>query len=148
MHLQASWLPLQHAQLIKAPIWQEITQEYTGATSVLQSNSWPKINSEWAEQQSLDRAKGRQDSHADMLAKVNERNRKANLEAVRKAELMEAERKRRERRAAMAGTGTPVPSDPSARLKVTPRTFIATPNATRCVLVLLDPFFGFLLWAG
>ncbi|PPQ76853.1 hypothetical protein CVT26_002304 [Gymnopilus dilepis] len=84
-----------------------------------------------AEQQSLDRAKGRQDSHADMLAKVNERNRKANLEAVRKAELMEAERKRRERRAAMAGNGTPVPSDPSARLKVTPRTFIATPNATR-----------------
>ncbi|KAF8909629.1 hypothetical protein CPB84DRAFT_1765028 [Gymnopilus junonius] len=72
----------------------------------------------------------RQDTHADMLAKVNERNRKANIEAVRKAELMESERKRRERRLGQSG-GTPTPIDPSARLKVTPRTFIPTPTATR-----------------
>src|SRR4051794_24918698 len=36
----------------------------------------------------------------DMLAQVNERNRKANAETVRKAELLESERKRRERRLA------------------------------------------------
>ncbi|KAI0046812.1 plus-3-domain-containing protein [Auriscalpium vulgare] len=63
------------------------------------------------------------------LAKVNERNRKANLEAVRKAELQEMERKRRERRLAAQG-GTPV-IDPSARLKITPRLFASrsgTPN--------------------
>src|SRR5882762_9865346 len=53
----------------------------------------------------------------DLMAKVNERNRKANLEAVRRAELQEAERRRRERKLAARSGGTPVPSDPSARLK-------------------------------
>ncbi|KAF9238923.1 hypothetical protein BU15DRAFT_88171 [Melanogaster broomeanus] len=70
-------------------------------------------------------------SLADKLAKVNERNRKANAEAVRKAELMEAERKRRERKLAAAGGSTSLtPSDPSARLKTRPRTFNATSRAT------------------
>ncbi|KAA1472016.1 plus-3-domain-containing protein [Dentipellis sp. KUC8613] len=64
----------------------------------------------------------------DMLAKVNERNRKANLEAVRKAELAEVERKRRERKLAASGTGTPIPSDPSARLKTVPRLFASRPG--------------------
>ena len=64
------------------------------------------------------------ESLADKLAKVNERNRKANLEAVRKAELLEIERKRRERKLANAGaSGVTTPSDPSARLKTIPRTF-------------------------
>ena len=53
-----------------------------------------------------------------LLARVNERNRKANLEAVRRAELQEAERKRRERR-----LGTPTVFDPSARLRTVPRMF-------------------------
>ncbi|TFK52972.1 plus-3-domain-containing protein [Heliocybe sulcata] len=47
----------------------------------------------------------------DILAKVNERNRKANMDAVRKAEIAEAERKRRERKLALqskSGTSTPV----------------------------------------
>ncbi|TFY72575.1 hypothetical protein EVG20_g443 [Dentipellis fragilis] len=70
----------------------------------------------------------------DMLAKVNERNRKANVEAVRKAELAEVERKRRERRLAASGTGTPVPSDPSARLKTVPRLF-----TSRLVYLILRP---------
>jgi RNA polymerase-associated protein RTF1 len=66
----------------------------------------------------------RQEGVTDMLAKVNERNRKANLEAVRKAELMETERKRRERKlAAQGGSGNLTPSDPSARLKTLPRLF-------------------------
>jgi len=65
------------------------------------------------------------DSGADLLAKVNERNRKANVEAVRRAELAESERKRRERRLHTRNGGTPTPSDPSARLKTLPRTFNA-----------------------
>lgn len=70
---------------------------------------------------------------ADLLARVNERNRKANMESVRKAELQEAERKRRERKLAQSG-GTSAPIDPSARLKITPRTFNAnTPTGTRFV---------------
>lgn len=65
-----------------------------------------------------------EESLADKLAKVNERNRKANLEIVRKAELHEAERRRRERKLAKAGnSGVATPSDPSARLKTIPRTF-------------------------
>jgi RNA polymerase-associated protein RTF1 len=63
----------------------------------------------------------------DMLTKVNERNRKANVEAVRQAELREAERKRRERKLALqggSGAGTPGGLvDPSARLKTVPRLF-------------------------
>ncbi|KAF8266895.1 hypothetical protein EI94DRAFT_1802384 [Lactarius quietus] len=61
-----------------------------------------------------------------LLAKVNERNRKANLEAIRRAELQEAERKRRDRR-----LGTPTALDPSARLRTVPRLFASrstTPN--------------------
>jgi RNA polymerase-associated protein RTF1 len=70
----------------------------------------------------------------DMLAKVNERNRKANIEAVRLAELREAERKRKERKlAAQSGGGanTPRPAvqDPSARLKTVPRvSYTASPR--------------------
>lgn len=46
----------------------------------------------------------------DRLAQVNERNRKANLEAVRKAELAEAERKRMRRKIeGISRTGTPDP---------------------------------------
>jgi RNA polymerase-associated protein RTF1 len=73
----------------------------------------------------------------DMLAKVNERNRRANMEAVRRAELAEADRKRRERKLAAASGGTVVPVDPSARLKTVPRLFnLATPTTTRLVLYL------------
>jgi RNA polymerase-associated protein RTF1 len=65
------------------------------------------------------------DSGADLLTKVNERNRKANVEAVRRAELAETERKRRERKLATTKGGTPTPTDPSARLKTLPKTFNA-----------------------
>lgn len=58
------------------------------------------------------------ESSSALLAKVNERNRKANHEAIRRAELQEAERKRRERR-----LGTPTTVDPSARLRTVPRMF-------------------------
>ncbi|KAG2359874.1 hypothetical protein BDR07DRAFT_1462286 [Suillus spraguei] len=64
---------------------------------------------------------GGEESLNDKLAKVNERNRKANLEGIRKAEMLEAERKRRERK--MNASGTATPADPSARLKTVPRLF-------------------------
>ncbi|KAF9463231.1 hypothetical protein BDZ94DRAFT_1298003 [Collybia nuda] len=62
----------------------------------------------------------------DLLAKVNERNRKANMEAVRKAEIAESERKRRERKHGKLTT-----DDPSARLKTIPRLFNANTPTTR-----------------
>ncbi|KAG2095677.1 uncharacterized protein F5147DRAFT_717768 [Suillus discolor] len=64
---------------------------------------------------------GGEESLNDKLAKVNERNRKANLEGIRKAEMLESERKRRERKLNASGTATP--ADPSARLKTVPRLF-------------------------
>ena len=76
----------------------------------------------------------------DKLALVNERNRKANMEAVRKAEMAEAERKRRERKQGGQSKGTSTPVDPSARLKILPRTF--TPTTTRFFLILIINFLG------
>ncbi|KAI0315298.1 hypothetical protein OF83DRAFT_365195 [Amylostereum chailletii] len=76
-----------------------------------------------------------------ILAKVNERNRKANMEATRKAEQAESERKRRERRLAASGTATPT-LDPSARLKTLPRMFESrsgTPNVNGNGTPLLVP---------
>lgn len=70
----------------------------------------------------------------DMLAKVNERNRKANLEAVRQAEMAEAERKKKERKLLAQNGGRSTPVDPSARLKTVPRIFNST---TRLVTNLL-----------
>ncbi|EIW79650.1 plus-3-domain-containing protein [Coniophora puteana RWD-64-598 SS2] len=65
-----------------------------------------------------------EDDLAARLLKVNERNRKANMEAVRKAELLEAERKRKERKLANAnGSGVSTPVDPSARLRTIPKMF-------------------------
>jgi len=79
----------------------------------------------------------------DMLAKVNERNRRANMEAVRKAEIAEADRKRKERKLAAAAGSTLTPIDPSARLRTVPRLFnSATPSGTRLVPYLLPPLLG------
>ena len=62
-------------------------------------------------------------THADVMARVNERNRKANLDAVRRAEAEQAARKRQERRAVAAGAvaGIPMIYDVSARVKTVPR---------------------------
>lgn len=74
----------------------------------------------------------------DRLARVNERNRKANMESVRRAEMAEAERKRRERRAQQngggSGTSTPKVFDPSARLRTVPRLFETATPTSRCVV--------------
>jgi RNA polymerase-associated protein RTF1 len=79
----------------------------------------------------------REEDDTDMLAKVNERNRKANLEAVRKAEVLDAERKRRERR--LAATGAVAPHDPSARLKILPRLFNNASTPSRFVFFPSSP---------
>lgn len=52
----------------------------------------------------------KQENSSDVLAKLNERNRRLNQEQVRKAERAELERKRRERQH-RAGTATPNPAD-------------------------------------
>ncbi|KAJ3553338.1 hypothetical protein NM688_g3667 [Phlebia brevispora] len=57
----------------------------------------------------------REEPASDVIAKVNERNRKANLEAIRKAEQFEADRKRRERKLAASANGTATP--PAERLR-------------------------------
>jgi RNA polymerase-associated protein RTF1 len=85
-----------------------------------------------------------EESLADKLARVNERNRKANLEGVRKAELLEAERRRRERKLHAAGSGVATPTDPSARLRMIPRTFnntsrSVTPNANGTPVIAPQP---------
>ncbi|KAJ6481888.1 hypothetical protein C8R45DRAFT_1003367 [Mycena sanguinolenta] len=65
---------------------------------------------------------------ADRLARVNERNRKANQEAVRKAEQAATERKRLERKKGVVNGEKPF--DPSARLRTVPRLFeSATPTS-------------------
>ncbi|KAJ7173056.1 plus-3-domain-containing protein [Mycena crocata] len=69
-----------------------------------------------------------EDAPRDRLALVNERNRKANMEAVRRAEVAEAERKRRERK--NRDNNIPTVIDPSARLRTIPRLFeSATPTS-------------------
>ena len=96
-------------------------------------------------QQQQQQTGGMRNDTVDLLARVNERNRKANVEAVRRAELEGAERKRRDRKLAMENGGVGTPIDPSARLKIMPRTFTAanTPTSTRLVVFLLVLFVRF-----
>ncbi|KAJ7140581.1 hypothetical protein C8R43DRAFT_1201123 [Mycena crocata] len=60
-----------------------------------------------------------EDVPRDRLTLVSERNRKANMEAVRCAELAEVERKRRERKS--RDNNIPMVNDPSARRRTIPR---------------------------
>jgi RNA polymerase-associated protein RTF1 len=90
-------------------------------------------------------AQAREDDRTDILAKVNERNRKANLEAVRKAEQAEVERKRRERRLAAAARATASPT-PSALLAV--RNGISRSVSAISVLENLGPYFSCALQTG
>ncbi|TEB25534.1 hypothetical protein FA13DRAFT_1756583 [Coprinellus micaceus] len=80
------------------------------------------------------------DTMDEKLRRVNERNRKANTESVRRAEVVEAERKRREREVmakaaaqggVAAGVAVAMKYDPSARLKTVPRMFNAATPTTR-----------------
>lgn len=80
------------------------------------------------------------DDKDEILRRVNERNRKANLDAVRRAEAAASEQKRREREAAAkaaaqggaaAAAAVVAKFDPSARLKTMPRLFNAATPGTR-----------------
>ena len=71
----------------------------------------------------------------DLLAKVNERNRKANMEAVRKAEMAEIERKKKGRKLLAQNEGRSTPVDPSARLKTLPRVYNSNTPVTRLVTI-------------
>lgn len=117
-----------------------LTQARTLAQRRHDFNEVAEIDEQLAEltATSSDRPGDSRNEH-DMLTKVNERNRRANMEAVRKAEIAEADRKRRERKLAAAAGGTLAPIDPSARLKTVPRLFnSATP--TRLVLCFVLSF--------
>ncbi|KAF5346106.1 hypothetical protein D9757_014019 [Collybiopsis confluens] len=77
-------------------------------------------------------------SGGSVSMKLSEKNRKANAEAVRRAEQQEAERKRKETKMVLMGggdgSGKSTPVDPSARLKTVPRTMLAktpTPGLSR-----------------
>ena len=68
-----------------------------------------QIDAKLAELQANAPAKSREESSTDVLAKLNERNRRLNQEQVRKAERAEMERRRREK-LARAGSGTATPT--------------------------------------
>lgn len=83
-------------------------------TLALRRKDFPEvrsIDSQLAELNAANPEVEREDT-ADIMAKVNERNRKANLEATRKAEQMEADRRKRERKLAAAAraSNSPAPS--------------------------------------
>ncbi|KAJ7443530.1 hypothetical protein FB451DRAFT_1413576 [Mycena latifolia] len=84
----------------------------------------------------------------DCLARVNERNRKANLEAVCRVEVLEAEGKRRERKNRV--DGGPALVDLSARLRTAPQLFESTtpipgtPNPATLGVALPPPKNGLL----
>lgn len=84
----------------------------------------------------IEGADGHASSKQEILAQVNERNRKANAEAVRKNELMEAERKRRARKMG-AALGSLTQGDPSARLKTMPR----VSNSANSISTFVPPLF-------
>ncbi|EMD36880.1 hypothetical protein CERSUDRAFT_114800 [Gelatoporia subvermispora B] len=89
-------------------------------TLALRRQDYDEVKQIDAQLAELTPARSDREDKADILAKVNERNRKANMEAVRRAEILEAERKRRERKLLAAGgrgTVTPGTPEPGARLK-------------------------------
>lgn len=73
-----------------------------------------------ATQPSVSSRRERGDGQADLMAKVNERNRRANLEAVRKAEAELAARKRQERKALANAVATSTSSVPDVTARVRP----------------------------
>ena len=81
------------------------------------------IDAQLAELNAANPEAEREDTATDIMAKVNERNRRANLEATRKAEQMEAERRKRERKLAAAtrASNSPAPSSLAALKPGIPR---------------------------
>ncbi|KAJ7030794.1 hypothetical protein C8F04DRAFT_713553 [Mycena alexandri] len=120
-------------QRVEALLGIKVSAEADGTrTPDVESGGESKSKEAGAVEQPADRRA----AEPDLLAKVNERNRKANAEAVRKMEAAEAERKRRERKLAktqqgQGGEGVDMRIlDPSARLRTVPRVWeSATPGS-------------------
>lgn len=81
-------ITMERSRLLQARTLAERRQEYAEVE---------RIDEELAKLPSVSN-EDREPSASDILAQVNERNRKANLESIRRAELAESERKRRERK--------------------------------------------------
>jgi hypothetical protein len=62
------------------------------------------------------------------------------MEAVRKAEMAEFERKKKERKLLAQNGGRSTPVDPSARLKTLPRMFNSNTPVTRSVAIYLEKY--------
>ena len=108
---QANWATLERARLMQARTLAMRRNDKAEVATLDAQLAELAVESAPVQSESTEEASA-------ILAKVNERNRKANLEAIRRAELQEADRKRRERR-----IGTPTAFDPSARLRTVPRMF-------------------------
>lgn len=124
----ATLLTMERSRLTQARTLAQRRMDFTEVAEIDKKLEELNANSE------LNSAHGIASEEEDKLAKVNERNRKANLEAVRRAELAEAERKRKERKlAALQGAEarSAAAHDPSARLRTVPRMFkAATPTGS------------------
>ncbi|KAH8833738.1 hypothetical protein DL96DRAFT_1578206 [Flagelloscypha sp. PMI_526] len=69
-----------------------------------------------------------EETNEDRVAKINERNRKSNLEAIRRVEQLEQEKRRQRKLAASSGSGTPKGKGTiSSLLPGTPTTRPGTP---------------------
>ena len=124
----ATLLTMERSRLTQARTLAQRRMDFTEVAEIDKKLEELNANTE------LNSAHGIASEEEDKLAKVNERNRKANLEAVRRAELAEAERKRKERKlAALQGAEarSAAAHDPSARLRTVPRMFkAATPTGS------------------
>ena len=89
------------------------------------------IESQLAELNAANPEVEREDTATDVMAKVNERNRKANLEATRKAEQMEADRRKRERKLAAAARASNSPAPALAALKIGVSRYITVPTLSQ-----------------
>jgi RNA polymerase-associated protein RTF1 len=125
----AAWLTMEKSRLNQARTLAYRRQDYAEMAT---------IDTQLAElTASMPVTQVREDDKTDILAKVNERNRKANVEAVRKAEQMEADRKRRERRLAAAARASSSPAPSTLAVKNGISRFVSAANAPN---VLAHPF--------
>ncbi|KAG7451546.1 plus-3-domain-containing protein [Guyanagaster necrorhizus] len=121
-----NWVTLERARLVQQRTLAQRRLDYHEVAEL--DAKLAEFIAQYGEDLSSPQKNGRR-AENDTLAKLSEKNRRANAEAVRRAEIAAAEQRRRERKRALAGkSGTATPTDPSARLKTVPRTFnSATP---------------------
>ncbi|KAF5372598.1 hypothetical protein D9758_005224 [Tetrapyrgos nigripes] len=125
-HRPAGWATFERSRLNQERILALRRQDYKEVEEI------DRKIAEFDAQHGTDGTSTPNNDTTDVLSKLSEKNRKANAEAIRRAEIMEAERRRRERKLALSGnSGTSTPTDPSARLRTIPRTFNAITPSSR-----------------